>query len=80
MPDVMLKLGGQLGFTAPVMRFSLKQKCNTEAVKRFSLVKKCSIGFYNILLVISIDDEYDEEDDDDYERKDMGVRDMDAVN
>ena len=31
-------------------------------------------------LVISIDDEYGEEDDDDYETKDMGMHDMDAMN
>ena len=32
------------------------------------------------MLVVSIDDEYGEEDDDDYETKDMGVHDMDAIN
>ena len=33
-----------------------------------------------LFLVIPIDDEYGEEDDDDYETKDMGVHDMNAIN
>ena len=33
-----------------------------------------------LFLAISIDEEYGEEDDDDYEKKDMGVHDMDAIN
>ena len=59
-------------------RFSLKRKCNTEAVGRFSLTKRCNICSTRCFLVISIDDEYGEEDDDDYETKDMGVHDMDG--
>ena len=36
--------------------------------------------FFTIcFLVISIDDEYGEEDDDDYETKDMGMHDMDVL-
>ena len=58
----MLKLGGQLGFTGTVMCFSLKQKCNTEAVKRISLLKNATLAFIISVLVISFDDEYDEED------------------
>ena len=66
--------------TGAVTRFSLKQKCNTEAVERLSLVKNATLAFIICFLVISIDDEYGEEDDDDNEKKDMGVHDMDAIN
>ena len=41
-------------------------------VERFSLVKNTTLAFIICFLVISIDDEYGEEDDDDYETKDMG--------
>ena len=61
-------------------RFSLKPKCNTEAVERCSLVKNATLAFTICFLVISIDDGYGEEDDDDYESKDMGVHDMDPIN
>ena len=37
------------------------------------------MAFTICFLVISIDDEYGEEDDDDYETKDMGVHDMCAI-
>ena len=62
------------------MCFSLKQKCNTEDVEGFSLPKKATLAFIKCFLVISIDDEYGEEDDDDYETKGIGVHDMDAIN
>ena len=62
------------------MHFSLKQTCSTEAVEHFSSVKNSALAFIICFLVISIDDEYGEEDDDDYETKDMGVHAMGAVN
>ena len=67
-------------FVSGKARHDGRDALNTEAVERFSLVKTCSVGFYNMLLVISIHDEYGEEGDDDYETKDMGVHDMDAIN
>ena len=54
-------MGGELGFTGTVMRFSLKRKCNTEAVKHFSLIKSATLAFIISFLVINFDDEYDEE-------------------
>ena len=58
----MLKLGGKLGFTGTVTGFSLKQKCNTEAVKRLSLAKSATLALIISFLVFSFDDEYEEED------------------
>ena len=66
--------------TGAVTRFSLKPKCNTEAIERFSLVKNIASAFLIYFLVISIGDEHGEEDEDDYETKDMGLHDMDAMN
>ena len=63
-----------------VARVSLKQKCNTDAVERCSLEKMQHWLLQSAFLVISVDDEYGEAGEDDYERKGMVVHDMDAIN
>ena len=42
--------------------------------------QNATLAFAICFLVVSIDDEYGEEDDDDYETKDMGVHEKGAIN
>ena len=58
----------------------LEAKMQHGSRRGLSLVKNAALAFIISFLVISIDDEYGEEDDDDYETKDMGLHDMDAIN
>ena len=46
----------------------------------FRWKNNAALAFIKCFIVLSIDDEYGEEDDDDYETKDMGVHDMDWKN
>ena len=48
--------------------------------RRALFAGKNALAFIISFLIIYIDDEHGEEDDDDYETKDMGVHDMGAMN